>query len=189
MEIEAGGVDMPVPPPEGKGDKPLVGRFVTVLAILLGLSLSVSPDSFFPLARSLQLSSDLVNRSEKYKGLKASNDAIEGEVRFRGRPEGRKSKLRENGQVSPGQHKAHIVETPPAARGPLTRSQRVQGWISTTEEHVGHALSDFWEMWRCYAGLRPLDQPSGARNQNAVPLSNQAKPARPAAPKVAPNGT
>jgi cell division protein FtsB len=160
---------MAAPVREGEG-RPWAGpRLLTLLAILLGLSLSLDARLLFPLVRGLQVSSDIVRQSREYHRQVAANDALAAEVAFlRTRAGARWAVYRYLGLVKPGQQVGRVVEEEAAESGPLSHQERVQAWIRTTEEAGARLLREWGRILGCYAGLRAPDQPA-ARAQPQRP--------------------
>ncbi len=152
-------------PAEEGAKLPFLRQALPVLAILLGLTLSVDTDSFFPVARGAETAADLVRRSVEYRRTLAANDALEAEVRYLGTRQGGKwAVYRYLGLVEPGQQAGRVVEAPPPEPAALTRPQRMRNWIVTTEEYGAQLLQGLWQTLACYADWRPLDLPPAERN-------------------------
>lgn len=156
------------PPNEREAPPPLLRRAIPVLAILLGLSVSLDLDSLDPLRQGVDVSRDIVHRSAQYRQQVAANDALAGEVAYLQTPAGgRWAVYRYRGLVPPGQQVGRIVEAPPPAPEPLTQPERFRRWITGVEERSAAVVREWVQIARCYAGCRPLDQPPKAETAAA----------------------
>lgn len=156
------------PPNEREATSPLLRRAIPVLAILLGLSVSVDFDSLDPLRQGVEVSRNIVHRSASYRQQVAANDALAGEVAYLQTPEGgRFAVYRYRGLVAPGQQVGRVVEPPVPAPEALTQPDRVRRWIARAEERSAAVVREWVEIARCYAGCRPPDQPAKAATDEA----------------------
>lgn len=161
---------------EGTGRPPVSRRLLTIVAILLGLSLSLDTRTLFPLVRGMDASEGLVRQSQEYRRQVAANDALEAEVAFlRTRAGAEWAVHRYLGLVKPGQEVGRVVETPAAAPRLQSRPERMQAWIAAQKEGGARALREVGQTALCYAGLRPPDRPPDTRNGAAEQLSKKAK--------------
>jgi len=164
---------MAIPAREGARSS-LLRKALPVLAILLGLSISVDTDSFFPLLRGGETAADIVRRSHEHQRQVIANDALEAEVHYLAtRAGGKWAVYRYAGLVEPGQHAGRLVEAAPDALRPLTRPQRMRQWIVSTEEYGARLMRGLGETTLCYAGWRPLDSPPSQSNETPDPLSKK----------------
>jgi hypothetical protein len=161
--------------PAGEGVRsPLLRKALPVLAILLGLSISIDMNSFFPLLRGGETAADIVRRSHEHQRQVIADDALENEVRYLAtRAGGKWAVYRYLGLVAPGQQAGRLVESAPTAPSPLTQPQRMRKWILATEEYGAQLMRGLGETALCYAGWRPLDEPPGQSNEAPGKLSKK----------------
>jgi len=164
--------------PAGDGAQTsLLSKALAVLAVLLGLSLSVDTDSLFPLLRGGETAADIVRRSREYERQVIANDALENEVEFLATREGGTwAVYRYLGLVAPGQHAGRVVEAPLPAPAPLTQPQRVRRWIVATEECGAQFMRALGETALCYARWRPLDGAPNPGNEGSRGVSKTQAP-------------
>lgn len=145
-----------------------------VLAILLGLSISIDTDSLFPLLRGGETAADIVRRSQEYRRLVAANNALQSEVDYLRTRDGAKwAVFRSLGLVERGQQVGRLVEAPAPPAPVLSKQEQMRNWIVATEEYNAQLLRGAAQVLGCYAGIRPLDQVSENCNRAPAALSKK----------------
>ena len=127
---------------------------------VIALALSLGTNSFMPVVRGLEVSSQIVARSPEYRQQIRENDSLESELAYLKTDAGKRQAVRKYlGLVEPGQQVGRAVVDEPRPPLPATRQERLRQWLGESRDQGAGALHRAWEVLACYTSRRPLDQP------------------------------
>lgn len=172
--------------------KPPLGH-IALRWILVGvavLTLTLGTNLFRPTLRGLKLASQIVAGSAAFNAQIRNNEALEKQIAFLKTEQGKRwAARRYGGLVEPGQTVGQVVEKPAPAEAGKQKSRPVAAWLNQQGVCGAACLHQAGQVLRCYAGLRPPDQPPKKSNQKLESLSKQGSGGEAAVKKGAKAGS
>jgi len=155
--------------------RPPMSRVVLAWLALgcLVLGLSLGTNFLRPVVRGLQVSAEIVRRTQEYRQQVRENAELRAELGFLATDAGKRwAAWRHLGLVEPGWQVGRTVEEAGPARQ-YTRPERLQQWLTAQQQARAEEVRQLGAILMTYGTGRAPYQPPGGRNPSAGGLSKE----------------